>query len=150
MKNKKLTIYLIGRMSGLTFDEANTWRKGVKYYLNSDRIKILNPCDYYNFENYIELKASDREVMDFDLNLVRNSDICLINLDNPSNKNFDYPNAIGSAIEVYEASEHCNIPVIGFGTQKNHEWVEASLNKKFNTMVEALDYIIDFYLPLYE
>jgi hypothetical protein len=59
--------------------------------------------------------------------------------------NLDFPDSIGTAIELHMAQEW-KIPVIGFGTAKNHPWIELSLTKKCTTMQEAVEHIINFYL----
>ncbi len=54
--NKKIKIYLAGKMSGLTFNQMNRWRQILKIDLvkmgklfDYDMI-IINPVDYYNFK----------------------------------------------------------------------------------------------------
>jgi nucleoside 2-deoxyribosyltransferase len=83
---------------------------------------------------------TEREIMEFDLSLLRNCDIVIVNL--------DYPDSIGSAIEMYEASQR-HIPVIGFGglDVEVHPWIELCLTKRCKTMLDAVEYVIEFYLP---
>lgn len=51
-----LQIYLCGKMSGLSFQEMNSWREllSVKFKsVASDinvKVKVINPVDYFNFE----------------------------------------------------------------------------------------------------
>lgn len=58
-KNKTLKIYLAGKMSGLSFDEMNNWRKDTKDKLliisqiADYQLQIINPVDYYNFEKSV-------------------------------------------------------------------------------------------------
>ena len=142
--NKNI-IYLAGKMSGLSIEEMSKWRREFTYkfecYCTKNYIdnpfKIVTPTDYYSFEE--KKHKTEREVMDYDLWIVKNSTLVVVNL--------DYPNSLGTAIELYEANKHCGIPVIGFGTTINHPWIEECLNVKFDTMEEVIDYIIEFYLP---
>lgn len=80
---KELTVYLIGKMSGLTFEEMNTWRNDIAYDLKvkaglADRkVNIINPVSYFNFEE--KRYQSELEVMKFDLSKVKSSDIVIVN-----------------------------------------------------------------------
>lgn len=136
----RFKIYLAGAMSNLTFEEMNSWRvkatKLLKQY--SDEIHTENPCQYYNFEMNPDL-YTEHEIKRFDLWLVRNCDLVLVNL--------DFPNSIGTAIELHEAHDNWHKPVIGFGITKAHPWMELSLTKKCKTMEEAIEHIIEYYLP---
>ena len=84
-------------------------------------IHCINPVNFYNFE-MDKSTYTEREVKEFDLYQVKNSNLVLVNL--------DYPNSIGTALELECASRFWNIPVIGFGTEINHPWIELSINKK--------------------
>ena len=137
---KKPKIYLCGKMQGLSLKEMNGWRKEIIRLFKDtycDNIHFENPVAYYNFE-MDRSQYTDKEVMDFDLYLVRNCSLIIVNL--------DYPDSIGTAIEMFLASE-LHIPVIGFGTREVHPWMELSLSKRCKTMEEAVQYIVDFYLP---
>jgi len=116
----------------------NGWREQVTKLLKqqSDSIHTENPCHFYNFQ-MDENTYTDHEVKKFDLWLVRNCDLVLVNL--------DFPNSIGTAIELHEAHDNWNKPVIGFGINKAHPWVELSLTKKCKTMEEAIDYLMSYY-----
>jgi nucleoside 2-deoxyribosyltransferase len=136
----KPKIYLAGKMAGLTFEEMNTWRQQITNMLqyNTDKpLHIENPCDYYNFERD-RSTYTDKEVKEFDLWLVKNCDLVIVNL--------DFPDSIGTAIELHMASEW-KIPVIGFGKTEVHPWMELCLTKRCKTMLDAVEYVIDFYLP---
>lgn len=134
----KPKIYLAGKMSGLSFDEMNKWRKEATELLRYENVHIENPCYYYNFEMNPE-DYTENEVKKFDLWLVKNCDIVLVNL--------DHPDSIGTAIEVHEAYNNWNKPVIGFGTVQNHPWIELCITKRCETLEDAVNHIKDFYLP---
>lgn len=135
----KFKVYLAGKMSGLTFEEMNSWREKASTLLkeNSD-IHTENPCHYYNFE-IDPTSFTDKECKEFDLWLVENCNLVLVNL--------DYPNSIGTAIELHMAHDIWKKPVIAFGTTINHPWIELSITKKCKTLEEAVEHILNFYLP---
>ncbi len=142
---KKDIIYLAGKMSGLSIEEMCKWRNKFKLKFNNrcqqelihNLFHMVSPTDYYSFEE--KKHKTEREVMEYDLWVVKNSTLIVVNL--------DYPNSLGTAIELYEANKHCEIPVIGFGTKENHPWIEECVNVKFDTMDEVIDYIMEFYVP---
>ena len=106
--SNKLTIYLAGRMGGLTKTEYNTWREVLRKKLEiaaeccNSIIQVINPADYFDFDNMEG--HTDKEIMQFDLNMVRQSDIVIANV-NGINE------SIGTSIEVYEANR-LNIPIM--------------------------------------
>ncbi|MDF2950433.1 MAG: Nucleoside 2-deoxyribosyltransferase [Anaerocolumna sp.] len=135
-------IYTCGGMSGLDWNSQNAWRSTVKEYLERVecpyRVVVLNPCDYYNFETITH--RTEKEVMNFDLNLVRKSDLLLVNFNNP--------NSIGSAIELFAAYDK-HIPVVAIceGNELEiHPWLLEYVDRMFYTMKDALKYIKSFYL----
>jgi len=136
----KFKIYLAGKMSGLTFEQMNSWREKATQLFNqsTDLIHTENPCHYYNFELDHD-SFTEHEVKKFDLWLVKNCDLVLVNL--------DYPDSIGTAIELHMAHDEWDKPVIGFGTTQNHPWIELSLTKQCKTLEEAIEHILLFYLP---
>lgn len=137
---KKFKIYLAGKMSGLTFEEMNLWRVKASMMLKGySDVHIENPCHYYNFE-FVPTTFTDKECKEFDLWLVKNSDLILVNL--------DFPNSIGTAIEMELGSRIWNKPVIAFGHLVDiHPWMKEAVTKHCETMEEAIEYIFNFYLP---
>ncbi len=140
----KMKAYLAGKMSGLTFEEMNNWRVEASKMLiekSNNRIHVINPCSYYNFQMDKDT-YTEKEVMKFDLNMVKQSNIILVNL--------KHPDTIGTAIELFGSSEIWDIPVIGFGETIKypcHPWMKLCLTKECKVLEDAVDYIIDFYLP---
>lgn len=144
-----MKVYLAGSMSGLSFTQMNAWREKAKEFFSSYDVLVqtFNPCDYYNFENDKLLKATDEEIMEFDIyTLVKHSNVILVNL--------AHPGSIGTAIECHDAKEWFHIPVIAFGTKdeynKTHPWVKAAINKYFTNSEDAIDYIVQFYYPMFK
>ena len=149
MKNHKLTIYLAGKMSGLSKEEYTKWRNiisdeliGVAHLIGA-KIQIINPAEYFDFEKMD--KHLEKEVMQFDLNMVRQSDIVIVNVSGVSS-------SIGTAIELYEANR-LNIPVIAY-TDRDveddiHPWIENCFSTVQMRKDELINYICDFYMVRY-
>jgi len=136
----KPKIYLAGKMSGLTMEEMNSWRLRASMLLEGYvGVHTENPCHYYNFE--IDPSSfSDKECKEFDLWLVKNCDLILVNL--------DFPDSIGTAIEMELGTRIWNKPLIAFGNiSDTHPWMRESITKHCETMEQAIEYIANFYLP---
>lgn len=142
-----LKIYLAGKMSGLTYDEMNEWRKKMRDKLieissfYDKKVNIINPVLYYNFEE--KRHQSETEVEEFDLAHVISSDIIVVNLNGLSN-------SIGTIIELHDAHYHHKIPVIAFGDKKVYEslhpWVKNDITRVEKDIVSVVNYIRDFYM----
>ena len=149
MTNNKVTIYLAGKMSGLNKNDYCKWRSELtdalidKAFLVGSSIQIINPTDYFDFEDMD--RHLEKEVMQFDLNMVRQSDIVIVNVNGVSS-------SIGTAIELYEANR-LNIPVIAY-TDRDveddiHPWIENCFSTVQMSKDELIDYIRDFYMVRY-
>jgi hypothetical protein len=127
-------------MSGLTYSEMNDWRERVHNQLVGF-FNVINPVDFYNF-NLDPSTYTDREVKEYDLGAVRKSKIILVNL--------EYPDTIGTAIEVHMAHDEWSTPVIAYnGKDKDvHPWIKTSITKWCDTEEDAIDHILKFYVPL--
>ena len=149
MKNNKLTIYLAGKMSGLNKNDYCKWRSEltnvlmIKACLLDSSIQVINPSDYFDFDNMD--RHLEKEVMQFDLNMVRQSDIVIVNVNGVSS-------SIGTAIELYEANR-LNIPVIAYTegdvADDVHPWIENCFSTVQMSKDELIDYIRDFYMVRY-
>lgn len=149
MKKDKLTIYLAGKMSGLCKNDYCGWRHELtdalidKAYLVCSKIQVINPSDYFDFDNMD--RHLEKEVMQFDLNMVRQSDIVIVNVNGASS-------SIGTAIELYEANR-LNIPVIAYTegdvADDIHPWIENCFSTVQMNKDELVDYIHDFYMVRY-
>lgn len=137
----------MGKFGKDEFDKGNAWRvycekelKGfAKNWRTNCTVKVHNPNDYYNFLQNPPLYDNQREVMEFDLNLVRHSDLIIIN--------FNDVYSLGSMAELAIAYEK-RIPIIGLNIDRQvlHPWQECMCNRIFNDIDELLDYVEDFYL----
>lgn len=130
-------------MTGLTYEEQTHWREQIAKRLNETykselhNVHTVNPVRYYNFEE--KRHKTEREVMNFDLHKVRNSNLVIVN--------FNAPNSLGTMAEMTVAHEH-NIPIIGLneGNNELHPWQECCCERIFNNMEELLYYVTDYYL----
>jgi len=148
MRLEKLKIYLAGKMSGLSFEESDEWRRDFKRIfkkeMNYDTMHytIINPNDYYNFKN--PSHQNEREVMQYDLNHIRNSDIIVVNLDGINT-------SIGTAIELYTAAQ-LNIPILALGTSEKwkntHPWLKECISRVESDIKELCEYIRLYYFNI--
>lgn len=144
---KELKIYECGKMSGLTFVEMYSWRTELKGKLKlaadekNYKLTVINPVDYYNFENIIH--QSEAEIEDFDLAHATTSDIIVVNLDG-------LKTSIGSIIELHDCNYHKRIPVIAFGDKELyddlHSWIKRDITRVELDIDDVVKYIKDFYM----
>lgn len=138
-----IQIYLSGAMSSLSIEGQTKWRKqfsdAIKYseYDYIKKPSIFDPTKYYGFEE--KRYKSEIEIMNFDLNAVRKSDLVVVN--------FNEPKSIGTAMELMLAKE-LNIPIVGLDIDRKeiHPWLKCCCNRICDNMRELVDYVIDFYL----
>lgn len=138
---KDFVCYLAGQMTGITFEESNIWRETAKEWLEhiecDSNVFVINPNDYYNFKS--QTYTSQKEIIRFDLNKVRNSNLILVNLSGFS---------IGTAMELQHAYDNL-IPIIGYKDDDStelHPWLEFVCDRVFEDLNSALEYINDYYL----
>ena len=136
-------IYLSGGMGSLDLEEQSKWRKQVinailfgDYHWEKKPI-FFNPVDYYNFTD-VRYK-SEREVVEFDLNALRHSDLVIVN--------FNDPKSLGTCAELAIAYE-MRIPIIGINKDKVelHPWLVEFTTRMCDDIREAVEHVIDFYL----
>lgn len=141
---RRFDIYLIGGMSKFSkdnFDVGNEWRLDIKNQLETiskHDVRVTNPNDYYNFL-YEPMWDSEREIMEYDLNKVRESDLCICN--------FNDVYSLGSMAELAIAYDR-RIPVIGLAehNEELHPWQKEMVTKLFTDREELIHYIINYYL----
>lgn len=140
---ESLKIYLSGGMSDLTLEQQLKWRKQVEnavFYGDYDYKKkpiFFNPVNFYNFEE-VRYK-SEKEVMEYDLYNLRNSDLVIVN--------FNDPKSIGTACELILAKEY-HIPVIGLNKDGVvlHSWLSECCTRICDNMSELVEHVVEFYL----
>lgn len=135
-------IYLSGAMSGISFEEQSKWRNNIMDEIRYNRecekkCLFFNPVNYYNYNE--QNHKSEKEVMEFDLYNLRNSNLVVVNLNNAS--------SIGTAMELMLAKER-NIPVIAFGVGEQfvHPWVLESCTRICDNLRDTVDHVVNFYL----
>lgn len=135
-------IYLSGGMGSLSFEEQAKWRsqiiKEIKFNCHCEKKPIFfNPVDYYNFEE--NRHKSEREIVEFDLNAVRNSDLIIVN--------FNDPNSLGTCAELAIAYDR-HIPIVGINKDKAelHPWLTEFTMRMCSSVREAVDYTVNFFL----
>lgn len=140
---ENVRIYLSGGMGNLSFEEQSKWRKriidAIKFgdYDCKKNPVFFNPVDYYNFEE--ERHRSEREVMEFDLNGLRNSNLVIVN--------FNDPKSLGTCAELAIAHE-MKIPVIGINKDNKelHPWLVEFTTRMCEDLREAVEYTVEFFL----
>lgn len=140
-----MKIYTAGKMSELTYREQMGWRNNVEKLLidsSDEDLKFIHPPLYYSYED--PLHISEQEVMNWDLQHLRDCEIMIVNLDR-------IEESIGTIYEIATANilnqtGHKFIYIIGFGhTDKPlHPWIELSLHRKEATLENVVEYILNF------
>lgn len=137
-------IYLSGGMANLSLEEQSKWRNqiinAIKFgdYHYEKKPIFFNPVDHYNPVEEARYRT-EREVMEFDLNALRHSDLVVVNFNNPK--------SIGTAMELMLAKE-MHIPVIGWNPsdEKLHPWLAECTTRLCDDMRETVSHIVEFYL----
>lgn len=134
-------------MNGLSYTEQMEWRNHLEdnlYKASNEDFKCIHPPVYYSYDCPSHL--TEKEVMDWDLNHLKDCDIMVVNLN-------QIETSIGTLFEVAMAntlnqSGHKHIYIIGFGhTDKPlHPWLELSLHRKEHTIEAVTEYITNFLL----
>ena len=139
-------IYLCGGMGKFgkdNFEESNKWREHCKDILENYecdyKVKAINPNDYFNFKENPPRYKTQREIMEFDLMKVRESNLIIVN--------FNDKYSLGSMAELSIAYDK-KIHIIGLNEEDNmlHPWQIEMCNRIFKDINEMLWYIINFYL----
>lgn len=146
-------IYLAGAMSCYfntkQHDYPKQWREDVKEYVKKlyEDITLVSPTDFYEIgKNYHQFET---EVMRFDLRMVREADMVLVNLK-------DLHSSLGTSDEILYAFISGK-PVIGFlddeSELKNvHPWKIEQIDRietGKGAMKRAIDYIYRYYVDRY-
>lgn len=125
------------------FDKSNSWRlyckNNLEEYECDYKINIVNPNDFFSFKEDTPTYKSQKEIMEFDINKVRHSDLIIVN--------FNDMWSLGTMAELAIAYER-RIPVIGLDefNQNLHPWQIEFCTRIFDNIDEMLNYVKDFYL----
>lgn len=138
-----VNIYLSGAITGLSLEERTKWRSQVRnailyggYDLNFKPI-FFDPTQYYDIDN--PTHENEQEVLDFDLNRLRKSDLIIVN--------FNKPSSVGTIMELALAYEN-RIPVVGLNIDNAelHPWLLECTTRMFNDMRKLVDYVVEYFL----
>jgi len=132
---RRPTVYLAGKMSGLSKEEMNGWREVSTDKLLEAGYKVLNPV-----ETDFGTNVSDSEIIHSNDFQIRHSDIILAEL--------DYEQiSIGTICEIVEARRQGK-PVIAWGTAYsiiNHPHIRGRITRHCEDLENAVQYIIENY-----
>ncbi len=129
-------IYLCGPIMDEKDGEARTWRVVAKQELGGNFV-ILDPMRR-NFKDR-EVDSAN-EIVEFDLQDLRDADIILVNYNKPS---------IGTAMEVFYASHDLNKFVVAFSPfefSQCNPWMVKFCTKILPSLEEAIAYIREHFV----
>ena len=133
----QMTIYLCGPIMGEIEGEAREWREDAKTRLGGD-YRLLDPMRRDFKDNEVD---SANEIVEFDLQDIRDADIVLVNYNKPS---------IGTAMEVFYASHDQGKFVIAFSPfpfADCNPWMVKFATKILPSLPEAITYIQRHFPP---
>ena len=128
----KKTIYLCGPIMGDVDGQAVEWRREAKRLLEN-RFLLLDPMRRDFKDNEVD---SANEIVEFDLQDIRDADILLVNYSKPS---------IGTAMEVFFAAQDLGKFVVAFSPfsfQDCSPWMVRFTTKILPTLESAVQYIL--------
>ena len=135
-----IRIYLAGGCKNEE-DEGLGWRqKAVQMFKTATEdkdcnVKVINPVEYFNYSD--QNHQSDTQVKNYFLDQILHSRLILVNLNRSEN-------SCGTCMECQYANDH-EIQIIGFGTEGVYPWLDAECQCKFPSMLQAIDYIVQYY-----
>lgn len=135
----KLKIFLSGGMTGLTEEEASKWRTSFKLNnaVQDDTPFIFIDPTYYYFPTDKTTQEYEKEAMNYDLYLVKHSDLIIVN--------FNSLSSIGTAQELMLAHT-LNKPIIGMIPEDKYEqlhpWYKEECIKIFKYKSNELEEIV--------
>jgi len=142
---KQRTVYLAGPMEHVSVAESTGWRNkatdlfSTYNYLNMEKlINVLDPTRrVHNFE-----KRYMKRIFELDLRDIQESDIILVNLDNPTVAKH------GTAMEVFYASYVLRKPVVAFKADASviHPFFESLVTEWRSDVNKACETILCEYL----
>lgn len=130
------TVYLAGKMAGLSLDEMLGWRNEAARKLRDAGFAVLNPVDVFLAEKG---DKSPREIVDSNKYQIRHSDIVLAELSHPEL-------SIGTLGELVYAREMGKVVIAWGGAwYTDHPWVREHVTAIYGALDEALECIINKY-----
>ena len=136
----KKTIYMSGPIMDVHEGEAREWREAARRHLGK-HFRLLDPMRR-NFKDR-EVDSSN-EIVEFDLQDVRDADIILVNYNKPS---------IGTAMEVFHASHNLGKFVVTFSPFEFKDcspWMVRFSTKILPSLEEACNYLVTHFIDMEE
>jgi nucleoside 2-deoxyribosyltransferase len=130
------TIYLSGPIMDVHLGEARAWRDEAKKLLKP-RFRLLDPMRRKFVDRQVD---SANEIVEFDLQDVRDADILLVNYNKPS---------IGTSMEVFYAAHDLGKFVVAFSPFEFKDcspWMVRYCTKILGSLEEACEYINTHFL----
>ena len=131
MNNRFKTIYLSGPIMDENAGAAREWREAAKLLLG-ERFKLLDPMRRKFKDRQVD---SANEIVEFDLQDLRDADIILVNYSKPS---------IGTSMEVFYAAHDLGRFVVAFSPFEYKDcspWMARYCTKILGSLEEAAEYI---------
>ena len=131
MPSGRKTIYLSGPIMDETPEGAREWREAAKRLLGG-KFRLLDPMRRKFVDRQVD---SANEIVEFDLQDVRDSDILLVNYSKPS---------IGTSMEVFYAAHDLGKFVVAFSPfefQECSPWMVRFCTKILPSLEAACEYI---------
>ncbi len=128
---RKKTIYLSGPIMDEHEGYAREWREAAKVLL-CERFRLLDPMRRKFVDRQVD---SANEIVEFDLQDVRDADIVLVNYNKPS---------IGTSMEVFYAAQNLGKFVVTFSPfeyQDCSPWMARFSTKILHSLEDAAEYI---------
>jgi nucleoside 2-deoxyribosyltransferase len=132
MEKQVQTVYLSGPIMDEVEGTAREWRETAKKLLQ-ERFRLLDPMRRKFVDRQVD---SANEIVEFDLQDVRNSDIVLVNYNRAS---------IGTSMEVFYAAHDQGKFVVAFSPLEYKDcspWMARFCTKILPTLEDAVEYII--------
>ena len=129
---KRLVIYLSGPIMDESAGMAREWREAAKELL-SPKFRILDPMRRKFVDRQVD---SANEIVEFDLQDVRDADIILVNYNKPS---------IGTSMEVFYAAHDLGKFVVAFSPFEYKDcspWMARYCTKIVPSLEDAVNYIL--------
>ncbi len=137
MDNRRKTIYLSGPIMDEFHGAAREWREAAKKLLSSD-FRLLDPMRRQFVDRQVD---SANEIVEFDLQDVRDADIILVNYNKPS---------IGTSMEVFYAA-YCKgkfvVAFSPFSFENCSPWIVKFSTKILPSLEDACTYIKNNFGP---
>lgn len=144
---KTYKIYTAGKMFGLSFEEQMGWRKNIEQLIRQRTdvpLRFVHPPLYFRYDK--REHKSEREVKQWELSQVRDSDIVIVNLNGVNDSTgTHYELSMADAVNSF-GNKHIYIIGIGKSDTQVHPWIELSLLRSEEEYEKAADYIADYLL----